>query len=94
MSTLSTPANTPQPTAESTRVNLLERVRRSIGLQNIGLLIVLIVLVVFIGTQQGDKFFRPTNLLNIGLSVSLLGLVAIAQTIVMLSGGLDISIGS
>jgi ribose transport system permease protein/L-arabinose transport system permease protein len=73
---------------------IYEWLKHNIGIQNLGLLLVLLVLVIFIGSQQGDKFFRPVNILNIGLSVSLLGLVAIAQTFVMLSGGLDVSLGS
>ena len=41
-----------------------------------------------------DKFLLKANLLNIGVSVSLVGLVAIVETVVIVSGGLDISVGS
>jgi ribose/xylose/arabinose/galactoside ABC-type transport system permease subunit len=75
---------------------IFPRPRRGLQIdpQIIGLVIALIVLVILIGSQQGDKFFLPRNLLNIGLSISLIGLTAVAQTLVMLSGGLDVSIGS
>jgi ribose transport system permease protein/L-arabinose transport system permease protein len=39
-------------------------------------------------------FFTPRNLVNIGLAITILGLLAMAQTIVIVSGGLDISVGS
>lgn len=65
----------------------------AVGLQNVSLLIALAVLVALITTQT-DKFWLPANLLNIGVSVSLVGLVAVVQTVVIVSGGLDISVGS
>lgn len=71
----------------------LRRALDVVGLQNVSLLIALAVLVIAISTQT-DKFWLPANLLNIGVSVSLVGLVAIVQTVVIVSGGLDISVGS
>jgi len=75
-------------------VLLWRRLNHYIDPQIIGLLIAQALLVAYIGSQEGDKFFLTRNLLNIGLSVSIIGLVAVAQTLVMLSGGLDVSIGS
>lgn len=70
-----------------------KRVLRKIGPQNAGLLIALVLLcgLLSIGT---DKLFLPSNLINIGLAVAVLGILAVAQTVVIISGGLDISIGS
>lgn len=87
---------TPSPAAPARAVPLGSPVRRAldiIGLQNVSLLIALAALVALISTQT-DKFWLPANLLNIGVSVSLVGLVAIVQTVVIVSGGLDISVGS
>ena len=67
---------------------------RSIGAQNISLLIALAALLVIFGALRPDVFFTPRNLVNIGLSITILGLLAMAQTIVIVSGGLDISVGS
>lgn len=64
-----------------------------IGLQNLSLLIALVLLVVGI-VSQTDKFLLRSNLLNIGVAASLVGLVALVQTVVIISGGLDISVGS
>ncbi|MBA3417012.1 MAG: ABC transporter permease [Chloroflexia bacterium] len=91
-----TPSPAPAPVAAPRRVaaeSPLRRAFEAIGLQNVSLLIALAVLVAIISTQT-DKFWLPANLLNIGVAVSLVGLVAIVQTVVIVSGGLDISVGS
>jgi L-arabinose transport system permease protein len=69
------------------------RIVDAVGTTNLGLLAALLALALFI-TVQSPNFLTPTNLLNIALAVSLLGIVAIAQTVVIISGGLDISVGS
>lgn len=63
------------------------------GGTNLGLLVALLVLG-FIISLRAPNFLTGQNLLNIALAVSLLGIVSIAQTVVIVSGGLDISIGS
>jgi ribose/xylose/arabinose/galactoside ABC-type transport system permease subunit len=65
-----------------------------VGAQNASLLIALAVLLVIFGALRPDVFFTPRNLVNIGLSITILGLLAMAQTVVIVSGGLDISVGS
>jgi ribose transport system permease protein/L-arabinose transport system permease protein len=69
------------------------RASAAIGAQNLSLLIVMIALAGFITSQTSD-FLLPGNLLNIGLAVTLLGLVSMGQTVVIVAGGLDISVGS
>ncbi len=64
-----------------------------VGVQNISLLIAIAVLVVIIGIQN-PLFFQISNLTVIGQAVTISGLLAIVQTIVIIMGGLDISIGS
>jgi ribose transport system permease protein len=87
--TATTSAASPQAATNSP----LRRALDAVGLQNVSLLIALAVLVALISTQT-DKFWLPNNLLNIGVAVSLVGLVAVVQTVVIVSGGLDISVGS
>jgi ribose transport system permease protein/L-arabinose transport system permease protein len=60
----------------------------------LGLLVALLALVAFIGVQKPTVFFHPKNLLNIGQAITLIGLVALAQTVVIIMGGLDLSVGS
>lgn len=65
---------------------------RHVGGQNLSLAIALGVLVTVIAIQR-PNFFLPANLINIGVAVSLLGIVSLAQTVAIVSGGLDISLG-
>jgi ribose/xylose/arabinose/galactoside ABC-type transport system permease subunit len=84
----------PPPTAPGTGgARLLATARDALGAQNISLLIALAALVAIIGVQNED-FFLTSNLINIGVAISLLGVVSIAMTVVIVSGGLDISVGS
>lgn len=64
-----------------------------VGVQNVSLLIALAVLVAVIGVQNSN-FFYTSNIAIIGTTVSIVGILAVAQTVVMLLGGLDISVGS
>lgn len=88
--------SSPAPTTSTTRA-LGGQVARAgshfIGVQNLSLIIALVVLVVIIDSRA-PEFLSTSNLINIGLAVSLLGLVAVVQTMVILAGGLDISVGS
>lgn len=84
-----TAAPRPAPTAPSPGRRLVD----IMGTTNLGLLAALLALGLII-TLQSPNFLTATNLLNIALAVSLLGIVAIAQTVVITSGGLDISVGS
>src|SRR6185295_17645767 len=65
-----------------------------IGIHNVSLLIALIVLVVVFGTLRGDVFFSSRNILNIGLAITILGVLAMSQTVVIVAGGLDVAVGS
>lgn len=65
-----------------------------IGAQNLSLLIALVILLAIFGTIRSDVFFLPRNLLNIGRAITVLGILAMAQSVVIVSGGLDISVGS
>jgi ribose/xylose/arabinose/galactoside ABC-type transport system permease subunit len=77
----------------SSKVSLKGMVDR-IGLHNLSLIIALAALLVIFGTIRSDVFFSSRNLLNIGMGVAILGVLAISQTTVIVSGGLDISVGS
>jgi ribose transport system permease protein len=69
------------------------RVIDAIGVGNLSLLAALAVLVVAIGAQN-SAFFNIANIKTIGTAVAILGIISVAQTVVMLLGGLDISVGS
>ncbi|MBZ9857446.1 ABC transporter permease [Mesorhizobium sp. CA13] len=65
-----------------------------LGVHNISLLLALAILIVIFGTLRGDVFFSARNMLNIGLGITILGVLAMSQTIVIVAGGLDIAVGA
>ncbi|ESX83277.1 ABC transporter permease [Mesorhizobium sp. M0189] len=70
------------------------RMAERIGIHNISLLVALAILVLIFGTLRGDVFFSSRNLLNIGLGITILGVLAMSQTVVIVAGGLDIAVGA
>lgn len=91
---MNTAVSSRPPSAGSTGVaRRFAAARDAFGAQNISLLIALALLVAVIGSQNQD-FFLTSNLINIGVAISVLGVVSIVMTVVIVSGGLDISVGS
>jgi ribose transport system permease protein/L-arabinose transport system permease protein len=80
--------------AASSRRTVLQRAADRIGVHNISLIVALIVLCAIFGYLRGDVFFSSRNILNIGLAVTILGVLAMSQTVVIVAGGLDVSVGS
>lgn len=74
-------------------VGAFRRAVRAVGVQNLSLVLALAVLVAIIGSQNSN-FFLISNIKTIGTTVSVVGVLAVVQTLVMLLGGLDISVGS
>ena len=72
----------------------LARPIEAFGTHNFSLLIALAILIAIFGMLRPDVFFLPRNISNIGQAIAILGVLATAQTIVIVSGGLDISVGS
>lgn len=88
--------NLPSPPASGGTpgsVSLWRKAVRGVGGQNLSLMAALVLLVTVIGSQN-DNFFLPQNLRTIGTSIAILGVIAIGQSVVMIVGGLDISVGS
>jgi len=81
------PATKPGGDAPSNRAVWLRRI------QGQGLLLVLLILVVFF-TSQSKYFLTPQNFFSIGSVASALGIMAVAQTFLIISGGFDLSVGS
>lgn len=70
------------------------RRRRVLGLiQHQGALIALIIACVF-GFARYASFLTPENLLNVLRQNSMVGLVALGMTFVILTGGIDLSVGA
>ena len=80
--------------ATTIRRSAVQRAVDRIGVHNISLIFALVVLCIIFGTLRGDVFFSSRNILNIGLAVTILGVLAMSQTVVIVAGGLDVSVGS
>ena len=63
-------------------------------LRHESILAVLLVLALAVLAMQSDKFFTVDNLLNQGRLMAEVGLVALAMTFVIVSAGIDLSVGS
>jgi inositol transport system permease protein len=74
----------------SVRDNPLRRLLNGRGL----IVVLLLVLLAAAQIASGGTFMQPRNLLNILAQNSITGTLAIGQTIVILSGGIDLSLGS
>ncbi|MGO4859904.1 ABC transporter permease [Arthrobacter sp. 2MCAF14] len=82
-----------EPTSETTarKGNISVRLRSS--LQQLLAFGSLIVLVIFFGIMN-SRFLLPTNLSDILLSTVVIGLLALGATFVIITGGIDLSVGT
>jgi ribose transport system permease protein len=72
---------------EKSRITLVELLRRY------NVLITLVVMVVFASATTSGLFLGFENLLNVGERASVVGIVALGQMLVILTGGIDLSVG-
>lgn len=63
-------------------------------LRHFNVLITALAVLIFSTIATRGIFFSGSNLLNVGERASILGIVAIGQTIVILAGGIDLSVGA
>ncbi|OEE62268.1 ABC transporter permease [Enterovibrio norvegicus FF-33] len=56
--------------------------------------LVLILAVAFFSTLVGDRFFHPFNLSLVLQQVTIIGVIGIAQTLIILTAGIDLSVGA
>lgn len=62
-------------------------------LQSYGIVIVLVLLIIFFSIMS-DRFLTMSNIFNILRQVSIVGIAAVGMTFVLLTGGIDLSVGS
>lgn len=72
------------------RNNVLERIQKS---PNLGIFIALVVMII-VFTVLKSSYLSKANVLNILISCSVVGLVAIGETFLMIAGQIDMSSGS
>lgn len=76
-------------TARSRRPGIVEL----IGVQNLILFGAIILLAAGLSAMN-PNFLLPSNLVTIGTAVTISGLLAVVQTVVMIMGGIDLTVGS
>lgn len=83
----------PSGTSQANRRTFAQRFLHMVGAENLSLIIALIVMIALI-VSQTEFFFSTRNILNIGQNMAVVGLIAVGMTLVIVSAGLDISVGS
>jgi ribose transport system permease protein len=76
-----------------TGASVLGKFRILVNVQQWGIIIVLIILVLVLGVSS-PVFLSGRNIRNILQQVSTLGILSMGMTILMISGGIDLSVGS
>lgn len=88
-----TAVRTTSTPSDAARVSAVTRTVRAVGVQNLSLIVAITLLVVYIGSQN-SAFYLTSNLKTIGMAVTISGLLAVVQTVVIIMGGIDLSVGS
>ena len=65
----------------------------SVG-RNLGLVVALLLLVIVGAVTAGETFTSVSNLLTILRQASIIGVISIGMTLVIIAGGIDLSVGS
>src|ERR1051326_3797146 len=73
---------------------MMEMLRRAQSLAALLGILVLAILVSPMGSDGSRIFLQAGNLTDILRQISLLGIIALAMTFVILTGGIDLSVGS
>jgi ribose transport system permease protein len=85
-------AQLPEETAAKP-AGFARHLRRFAGLRTSGLVWVLLAMVV-VATLVNQAFISPFNLINVMRQMALFGIVSIGMTLVILTAGIDLSVGS
>jgi ribose transport system permease protein len=94
------PQSTDSPGAAASSGNEPDKASGSTALLVLALRLVqlgpMIVLIVLVAVMSGlsDVFFTERNLLNVGIQATPIALLAIGQFLVILTGGVDVSVGA
>jgi len=92
--TVSAPPGAPDGGGSGTGKSRLQRaLSGSVG-RNLGLVLALIVIVIVGAVTASDTFLTVNTLLTILRQASIIGVISIGMTLVIISGGIDLSVGS
>ena len=71
----------------------MKKQNRFSGFQNLSLLIIFLVIIILFWSID-RQFFSLVSLKNMLLSISVIGITAVPMTLLMISGGVDLSVGA
>lgn len=74
-------------------MSFMMKMLRKVSWSQVGMPVVLVVLVVVFGSINSN-FWSAANMANVSRQISALALISIGQTFAILSGGIDLSVGS
>lgn len=80
-------------TPDVVQENPVSHAVRAVGVQNLSLILAIAALVLVIGSRN-SSFYLASNLKTIGMAVTISGLLAVVQTVVIIMGGIDLTVGS
>lgn len=89
--TVISPSTAPVTTDDHQNESVLKRLG---NLQSVWILGVLVVIVAFFAIKGGGKFFSAGNLSLISQNISVLAILGVGMTFVIITSGIDLSIGS
>lgn len=84
--------NTPTPVVNQS--SLGSRVRKAIPAQELGVILILIVLIVVLGATAGEKFLSPNTVFNMVRNFSWIAVAGFGELLVIIIAGIDLSVGS
>jgi ribose transport system permease protein len=84
------PAAGPAPTKQPVTARLIEGVRA----QAMQIVLVWLAIVILFSVLSPEAFFAPTNFRNIAISVAILAVLGVGTTFIIITGGIDLSMGS
>ena len=67
---------------------------RNVVLSQEGILFIILIIVIAVLASRSEAFFTASNLINQGRLMSEVGLVALPMTFIIVTGGIDLSVGS
>ena len=83
---------TATPTANNNN-SIIDFLKRLFGMREMGVLLALVILVLFVNTQS-EFFWTSRNIFNVLRSMSTIGIIAIGMTMIIVTAGIDLSVGS
>ncbi|WP_371203337.1 ABC transporter permease [Microbacterium sp. BWT-B31] len=87
-------ADPPSPSGNSPQQSGLQRMLSGPAGRNLGLVVALLLIVVVGAITAGQDFANLSNALTILRQASIIGVISIGMTLVIIAGGIDLSVGS